>query len=96
MSTEFSEPRVNVIESNTGFVVEVLGRTGIRYTEGERSMFIDSEAMATPGVMALYSSSIKRWGPPHESDDLGSKDRERIIENIRRGFEFKGHKLEVV
>ncbi len=96
MFAEFSTPQVNVIKSDLGFAVEVLGQTGIRYTEGEKSIFIDSEALAKPGAIALYASSIKRWEPPHETDELESSDRDRIIENIRRAFKFKGHTLEVI
>jgi hypothetical protein len=46
MEEHFSEPEPNVIESSTGFSVRVLGRTGMRYTEGERSVWIDSEVLA--------------------------------------------------
>src|SRR5262249_28259654 len=39
MDEWFSEPEPNVIESSTeGFTVKVLGRTGMRYTEGNRSV----------------------------------------------------------
>jgi hypothetical protein len=42
MGEQFSEPAANVIESTEGFSVKVLGRTGMRYTEGTRSVWIDS------------------------------------------------------
>jgi hypothetical protein len=41
----FTIPRNNVIESDEGFSVEVLGRTGLLYTEGARSLQIDSEIL---------------------------------------------------
>jgi len=42
----FSVPRVNVVKSDSGYLVEVLGRTGMKYSEGERSMFVDSEVLS--------------------------------------------------
>ena len=39
-------------ESSDGFSVEVLGRTGLRYREGDRQMFVDSEALTGPSGMA--------------------------------------------
>jgi hypothetical protein len=39
--------RVNVIESNEGFSVEVLGQRGLRYTEGGKSLRVASEMLAS-------------------------------------------------
>ncbi len=96
MSSEFSASRPNLIESTSGFAVEVLGRTGMRYTEGGRSLFVDSEVLAKPGAMALYSSSIKAWDAPHENEAITDDDRSRIIDNIGRAFASKGYELEVI
>jgi hypothetical protein len=89
-----SEPEPNVIESSTGFSVRVLGRTGLRYMEGHRSVWIDSEVLAKPAAIALFKDSIKRW----EGDSAGQvseADRDRIASNIKRAFEFSGYELEV-
>jgi hypothetical protein len=96
MSEWFSEPRANLIESDSGFSVEILGQAGMRYSEGGRTAFVDSEVLAEPDAMLAYRSSIKRWDPPHESDVLGDSDRDRIIKNITRAFEFKGYQLRVI
>ena len=96
MSEWFSEPRANLIESDSGFSVEVLGRTGLRYSEGARTAFVDSEVLAEPGAILVYRDSMKRWDPPNQSDVLDDSDRERIIENIKHAFEFRGHKLQVI
>jgi hypothetical protein len=92
----FSAPRPNLIESDSGFSVEVLRRTGMRYVEGDRSMFVDSEVLAKPGAMALWRGSIKRWDPPHDAEAVGPADRGRIIENIQRAFDSQGHELQVI
>ena len=96
MAGSFSAPRPNRIESDSGFAVEVLGRTGMRYFEGDRSAFIDSEVLAKPDAMALYQSSIRRWDPPHESLEVDEEDRRRIVENIRAAFESQGYELQVI
>jgi hypothetical protein len=83
MPPKFSKPRANLYQSDSGFSVEVLGRTGIRYSERGRTMFIDSEVLATPRAIALYANSIRAWDPPHEADSIGAEDRDRIVENVR-------------
>ena len=83
--TKFSSPRANVVEGDNGVSVEVLGRTGIRYSEGERSCFVDSEVLATPAI-AVWPSGIRRWDPPHADDPLTDDDRRRILQNIADAF----------
>jgi hypothetical protein len=85
----FKIPRVNVIESDDGFSVEILGRVGILYTEGEKSIHIDSEVLASESI-AISKSSIKSWNPPHNNDIIDEKKRDLIIENIRKALLFKG------
>jgi hypothetical protein len=92
----FSEPEVNVLESDAGFSVEVLGRVGMRYSEAGRTAFVDSEVLAIPDAMVAYRGSIKSWDPPHESEPLTEADRDRIIGNITRAFRFKGYRLDVM
>lgn len=90
----FSVPRVNVVESDSGFAVEVLGRTGIRYTEGEKTMLIDSEVLATAGI-AVRASAINRWDPPHDRDEVPAGERRRIIENILDALAYTGGQLQI-
>jgi hypothetical protein len=89
-----SEPEPNLIESSAGFSVRVLGRTGMRYTEGGRSIWIDSEVLGKPGAIAMFKDSIKTWegDAPEQVSDTG---RDRIAENIKRAFEFCGYELQV-
>jgi hypothetical protein len=95
MPEKFSLPRPNLIESDAGFSVEVLGRTGMKYVEQGKTMSIYTEVLATPGAMVLYGSSLKGWEPPHDLVALNNNDRERIIGNIRRAFAFQGYRLDV-
>ena len=90
----FTSPRPNLYESSDGFSVEVLGRTGLCYREGERKMFVDSEVLMGPEGMGVYSSSIKRWDAPHEGD-VAEVERERILNNIREAFRFQGFEIQI-
>jgi hypothetical protein len=91
----FTIPRVNVIESDEGFSVEVLGRTGLLYSEGDRSLRVNSEVLAGPAGMAVYSRSIRNWSEPHEHEEIDTAKRETIMDNIRRAFRFRGVEIDV-
>jgi hypothetical protein len=84
----------NLVEMSAGYSVEVLGRTGLRYVEGERTMLVDSEVVGGPAI-AMYAASMKRWEPPHDSEPLDDRERTRIIENIQRACDSKGWTLRV-
>jgi len=91
----FQIPRVNVIESDEGFSVEVLGRTGLRYSEGNRWLRIDSEVLDGPSGIVLYSRSIKEWDGPTPGEPIEMAVKARIIENVRAAFKFRGLNIEV-
>ncbi len=95
MEEHFSEPEPNVIESSAGFTVRVLGRTGMRYVEGGRSVRINSEVLARPGAIAMFKDSMKAWERPNDSAQFTEADRDRITSNIKRAFDACGYDLEV-
>lgn len=86
-------PRVNVIESDEGFSVEVLGQTGINYTEGDRHILIDSEMLAGPAGLILYTKSIKSWDSKILVNNV---DRDRIVDNIKKAFRYRGIEIQVI
>lgn len=96
MEEHYFEPEPNVIESSTGFAIRVLGRTGMRYTEGSRSVEIDSEVggTSTPAI-AMFKDSIRVWRDPDRPEPVTDSDRDRIVENIRRAFKACGRQLVV-
>jgi hypothetical protein len=95
VAERITEPQPNVIESSAGFSVRVLGRTGLRYQEGARSVRIDSEVggTSTPAIV-MYKDSIKYW-EGCDPDKVSDADRDRIADNIKRAFEACGHELQV-
>jgi hypothetical protein len=90
----FRIPRVNVIESDAGFSVEVLGRTGLRYCEGPKCVTIDSEVLTGSSGLAVYGRSIRHWDPPHDAEVIDDATRDAILENVRRAFRFRGFEIE--
>jgi hypothetical protein len=91
----FTIPRVNVVASDEGFSVEVLGMTGLDYSEGGKSMLVDSEILTEGHGIAVYKNSIKAWRPPHEREQLTAEDKQRIIGNICRAFDFRNEPVAV-
>ena len=86
MGEQFSEPEPNVIKSTDGFSVEVFGLTGLRYREGGRSVWIDSEVLASPRTIAMAKGSIRTWEGP-EPEEVGDADRDRISDNVKLAIE---------
>ena len=86
----FKIPQPNLIESDEGFSVEVLGWTGLIYKEGPKQMRIDSEVLASPGGIMIIRSSIRKWEPPYDNESLDENQCDAILENIRRTFRFTG------
>jgi hypothetical protein len=91
----FRIPRVNVIESDEGFSVEV-EMTRILYAEGEKRLYMYSKMQASPGKFVIYKKSINKWEPPDEDELIDENKRDAIIENIRRAFRFKREWLDVL
>ena len=94
MEERITEPQPNVIESSAGFSVSVLGRVGLRYQEGDRSVRINSEVLAAPRGIVMLKDSIKYWEGPNPGK-VSDADRDRIVSNVKRAFEACGYELEV-
>jgi hypothetical protein len=88
----FSVPRLNVIESDEGFSVEVLGRTAISNREGDKVLFVDSEALAPGKGIASFTDSIQAWNlPPDPARKRGVDHR-----NIKAAIEFQKQPVEIL
>jgi hypothetical protein len=92
----FSEPEPNLIESNAGFSIKLTpnGRLhSLHYIEGDRSVRVQAELLAKPGVV-MFKNSIKTW-EGEGAGQVSEADRDRIAGNIKRAFEFCGYELQV-
>jgi hypothetical protein len=84
----FSIPRLNLIECDKGYSVEILGPTGLKYSEPGRTLDLDSETLAGPSGIILYTQT-------GSFDGLSELEKERIINNVRAAFKFRGFDIEV-
>ena len=92
----FSIPRVNVIESDTGFSVEVLGRTGMKYREGDKCLFVDSEVLVAGKGIMISAKSIKYWDPPHDKEEISPNKKAIILNNIKDAIGFRNEPVEIL
>jgi hypothetical protein len=68
----------------------------MKYTEGERSLFIDSEVLAPGKGIAIASKSIKEWDPPYRTSPLSPEKKDEIISRIKSAMKFKNEPLEIL
>ena len=71
-----------------GCGVTVLGRAGLRYREGARTICVDGEMLTGKYSFVIYAGSIRAWEGSDEpiSDD----ERLRIVGNIQMTFQQYG------
>jgi hypothetical protein len=81
----------NFIRSSTGFTVEGLGRTGLRYREGDRSILIDAEVLSN-GIAVITRPGL-HWDPPYQHERLHANDQSRIIANICSAYASVGEPI---
>lgn len=92
----FHIPRPNVIESDSGFSVEILGRTGMQYRETAKVMFIESEILMTDvPTMAIWKDHIRGWRPPHDQELVAEEKRIEILRNICAALKWRKTQVEI-
>ena len=89
-------PRPNLYASPDGHSVEILGRTGLRYREGQQSIYVDAEVLAPPAGIAIYQSSIRRWESAYDRNDLPPGERTRILGNIVSTLRARGIEVDLL
>jgi hypothetical protein len=66
-----------------GYAVKLMGRAGLVYSEGSRSMHIDSELLSGGDFdVVIFLSSLKKWDAPLEAEPISETDLARIRANI--------------
>jgi hypothetical protein len=86
----------NLYESSEGNSVEILGRTGLAYREGDRCALVDSEVLMPPAGILVYQDTITGWQSPHDLTRIGPEDRERILRNIAEIMATHGIDIQVI
>jgi hypothetical protein len=74
----------------------LLGRAGIKYKEGSKTFYVDSEMEVGPYEMVIYKKRVRNWESPIGSyEEIDDKKKNEIVENIRRALLFQGRKIEI-
>jgi len=72
-----------------------LGRDEYKYVEGERSLVLQIDMGRGVPNRLLYSSTIKRWLPPHQNETISEEDRKRIAAKIANFLTGQGYSVKV-
>ena len=90
-------PHPNLIESDEGFSVQVVGGgvLGIIYREGNRAIKVLSEPAVLPVGYIIHKNSITEWAPPGSGNIIDDLARARIIENLHKAFSFQGYQIRI-
>ena len=62
------------------YQVKIIDQASLNYIEGDRSIMVSYEA--TIDGDCIYTSSLKRWEPPHENEPLTPEEYERVRQNL--------------
>ena len=91
----FTKIGVRKICSDSGFCVEIPGRTFIVYTEVDLEVKIDGEMILGPAGYLIYKDSLEasRLG---RGVKLIESEAVRILENVRQAFAFDGAKIDII
>ena len=75
--------------STKGYKLERVGRNGLKYQFGSKSLTIDVE----PGNgLAVYLSTVQHWDTPNDNEIINEQDMAVIRDNIQEGLKFLGTK----
>lgn len=70
-----------------GYSVKPTGRAGLVYREEDRSVHVFSELLAGGDFdIVVYLSQVKRWDPPHASEEVTEEERARMRERIPKAL----------
>jgi immunity protein 74 of polymorphic toxin system len=72
-----------------------LGRDEYKYCDGDHALVLQIDMLMGKPDRLLYSSTIKRWLPPHENEAIDSTQRREIAERIGRCLEKAGYTVEI-
>lgn len=67
------------------YKVIAMGRAGVTYSEGHKSVYIDGEMlMGGEHDILLRLSAVSAWDPPNEAELITDGDKKLIMERISK------------
>ncbi len=76
------------VVSDSGFEVKIKSRGALLYTEGNKSININSEYLAENGGIAVYANSIEYWNDQHKEEKISSQKKQQILDNVNEALLF--------
>ena len=78
--------RVNYVQSDRGFRVSFLNRKFMVYSEGEREVKFEAEALSTGYV--IWSDSLRKWNSPYDLEEITAEKKTQIMKNVAEALRF--------
>ncbi len=91
----FRKVRLNLIESDAGFSVELEGGRLIYREDGKRATFPTEDREGAVLFVAHLGEYSDSWDPPSDSVKIRDEDWSRIGNNIREAYRSQGITIEV-
>jgi hypothetical protein len=92
----FRKPKPNLIESDSGFSVELVGGGKLIYREGGKSITFTTESSVGPVLFVVCLGEYSDcWDPPSDAVRISDEDWRRIADNIREAYRSQRLKIEV-
>jgi hypothetical protein len=73
----------------------LMGRDGLKYSDGKRSVLIETEMLTGPVNRVIYAGLITHWLPPHEAEAISAAQRSEIAQMVRDYLVAQGRTVEV-
>jgi hypothetical protein len=86
---KYSENNRNIIESDEGFSIETQGTNVIIYKDSGKSLKLYREFMAGTTDI-LIAGEMDKW---ITGEAIDKSARDRVLDNVKRAFAFKGAKV---
>ncbi|MFZ1865747.1 MAG: hypothetical protein WAU39_16100 [Polyangiales bacterium] len=74
-----------------GLSIRLRGRSGLQYSEGDRTMNIDAEMLTGAADLVVYPSSIGLWSDGTTADE---DEKKRVLGNIQAALTKAGIKAD--
>jgi hypothetical protein len=92
----FRMPKPTMIESDTGFSVELVELSKLVYREGGKKVTLTVEHLVGPAIFVVYlAERSDRWDPPFGAVRISDEEWRRIGDNIREAYRSQGFETEV-
>jgi hypothetical protein len=92
----FRKLKPNLIESDSGFSVQLTESRKVIYREGGKAVTFPTQDSAGPILFeVLLGEYSDRWDPPSDTVKISDNDWTRIANNIREAYRSQGIRVEV-